>query len=90
MSYKSICQDVRQAMDWVHMFGDLKKETTANPDMYIAKDSRIPRLLYRMRKAGKKTFLLTNSDYKYTKAVMTFLCDVDEGPEVNLSTKYPV
>jgi len=81
ISYKSIGQDVRHAMDFIHLKGSLKSETTANPEKYIAKDPRLPRLLYRMRKAGKKTFLLTNSDYKYTRAVMTYLCDCAEGPE---------
>lgn len=28
MSYKSIFQDVRGAVDWVHIKGDLKSETT--------------------------------------------------------------
>ncbi|XP_057306324.1 cytosolic purine 5'-nucleotidase-like isoform X2 [Hydractinia symbiolongicarpus] len=81
LSYKSMCQDVRYCTDWVHAYGTLKSRTIADRDKYIAKDPRIPRLLYRMRKAGKKTFLLTNSDYKYTRDVMTYLCDCGEGPE---------
>lgn len=28
MSFKSIFQDVRRAVDWVHIQGDLKSETT--------------------------------------------------------------
>lgn len=81
LSYKSMCQDVRYCTDWIHAYGSLKEKTLANREKYIAKDPRIPRLLYRMRKAGRKTFLLTNSDYKYTKEVMTYLCDCSEGPE---------
>ncbi|XP_065648392.1 cytosolic purine 5'-nucleotidase isoform X3 [Hydra vulgaris] len=81
ISYKSMGRDIRHAMDWVHLYGNLKSITVADPDKYIAKDPRIPQLLYRMRKAGKKTFLLTNSDYKYTKEVMKFLCDCAESPE---------
>lgn len=76
-----MCQDVRYCTDWIHAYGSLKSETLANREKYIAKDPRIPRLLYRMRKAGKQTFLLTNSDYTYTNEVMTFLCDCGEAPE---------
>jgi len=84
ISYKSIGQDVRMAMDWLHISGSLKPKTMEDPDKYIAKDPRIPKLLYRMRKAGRKTFLVTNSGYKYTKQVMTYLCDIEEGPEPNV------
>ena len=81
LSYKSIGHDVRHAVDWIHGHGSLKVETVKDPEKYIAKDPRLPKLLYRMRRAGRKTFLLTNSDYKYTKAVMTYLCDFPSGPE---------
>jgi len=84
ISYKTICQDIRNAVDWVHIWGSLKSETIKNPEKYVAKDSRLPKLLYRMRKAGKKTFLLTNSDFKYTKAIMTYLCDFPHGPEADV------
>ncbi|XP_066922410.1 cytosolic purine 5'-nucleotidase-like isoform X2 [Clytia hemisphaerica] len=82
ISYKSIGQDVRMAMDSLHKSdGSLKPKTMEDPDKYIAKDPRIPKLLYRIKKAGRKTFLVTNSGYKYTKQVMTYLCDIPEGPE---------
>ena len=47
-----------------------------NIDKYIERDVRLPLLLARMRENGKKTFLLTNSDYRYTEKVMSFLFDV--------------
>ena len=43
---------------------------------YIERDERLPLLLDRMHQNGKKTFLLTNSDYRYTEKVMSFLFDV--------------
>lgn len=45
-------------------------------DRYIERDLRLPLLLDRMHENGKKVFLLTNSDYRYTEKVMTFLFDV--------------
>ena len=35
--------------------------------------SRLP--LFRMHDTGKKVFILTNSDYPYTKDIMTYLMD---------------
>ena len=47
-----------------------------NIDKFIERDIRLPLLLDRMHENGKKTFLLTNSDYRYTEKVMKFLFDV--------------
>lgn len=40
---------------------------------YIAKHPELPRFLECLRKSGKKVFLLTNSEYQYTEAVMEYL-----------------
>uniref|UniRef100_A0A914W4K1 Cytosolic purine 5'-nucleotidase n=1 Tax=Plectus sambesii TaxID=2011161 RepID=A0A914W4K1_9BILA len=77
MSYKSIFQDVRSAVDWVHVDSELKNFTVEHVEKYIIKDERLPELLTRMRSNGAQTFLLTNSDYKYTNGLMTYLL----GPE---------
>ncbi|KRZ56964.1 Cytosolic purine 5'-nucleotidase, partial [Trichinella nativa] len=75
MSYKSMYQDVRAAVDWVHYHGDMKRITLNNLEKYVHKDPRLPMLLTRMRDNGAKTFLLTNSGYFYTDKVMTYLLD---------------
>ncbi|KAH7980987.1 hypothetical protein HPB49_020650 [Dermacentor silvarum] len=75
MSYKSIFQDVRGAVDNIHTYGQLKTETINNLDKYLEKDERLPLLLDRMRAHDKKLFLLTNSDYGYTAKVMQYLFD---------------
>ncbi|KAL8587044.1 hypothetical protein ACOMHN_023434 [Nucella lapillus] len=75
MSYKSIFQDVRGAVDWVHLKGDLKSETTKNLEKYVYKDDRLPVLLKRLRTHGAKTVLITNSDYMYTNKIMSYLLD---------------
>uniref|UniRef100_A0A5S6PZS0 Cytosolic purine 5'-nucleotidase n=1 Tax=Trichuris muris TaxID=70415 RepID=A0A5S6PZS0_TRIMR len=75
MSYHSVYQDVRKAVDYVHYHGSMKQITLENLDLYIHKDNRIPMLLDRMRETGAKTFLLTNSGYYYTDKVMTYLLD---------------
>jgi len=40
---------------------------------YIRKTPQIAQLFHTLKKNGRKVFLLTNSEYYYTKAVMSFL-----------------
>uniref|UniRef100_A0A8C1HKJ3 5'-nucleotidase, cytosolic IIb n=1 Tax=Cyprinus carpio carpio TaxID=630221 RepID=A0A8C1HKJ3_CYPCA len=65
MSFKSMFQDVRDAVDWVHFKGTLKEKTVENLEKYVVKDGKLPLLLSRMNEVAK-VFLATNSDYKYT------------------------
>ncbi|RXM27400.1 Cytosolic purine 5'-nucleotidase [Acipenser ruthenus] len=80
MSYKSMFQDVRDAVDWVHYKGSLKEKTVENLEKYVVKDHKLPLLLSRMNEVAK-VFLATNSDYKYTEKIMTYLFDFDHGPK---------
>lgn len=73
MPFKSMFQDVRNAFDTIHADGSLKKETVDHLDDYVIRDEKIPLLFDRMRENGKKMFLLTNSGYKYTDQIMTYL-----------------
>lgn len=73
MPFKSMFQDVRNAFDTIHADGSLKKETVDHLDEYVIRDEKIPQLFDRMRDNGKKTFLLTNSGYKYTDQIMSYL-----------------
>lgn len=73
ISYKSIFEDVRGAVDWVHMQGALKRETLENLEEYVHKDERLPILLNRIREHNYKAFLLTNSGYDYTNEIMSYL-----------------
>ncbi|XP_058841249.1 cytosolic purine 5'-nucleotidase-like isoform X2 [Acipenser ruthenus] len=80
MSYKSMFQDVRDAVDWVHYKGSLKEKTVENLEKYVVKDHKLPLLLSRMNEVAK-VFLATNSDYQYTEKIMTYLFDFDHGPK---------
>ncbi|OXU19410.1 hypothetical protein TSAR_004076 [Trichomalopsis sarcophagae] len=83
MSFKSIFQDVRNAVDWIHMHGDLKTKTIENLDQYIKRDERLPICLTRIKESGAKVFLLTNSDYVFTDKIMTYLFDFPHGAKPN-------
>ncbi|XP_037835172.1 5'-nucleotidase, cytosolic II, like 1 [Kryptolebias marmoratus] len=74
MSYRSMFQDVRKAMDFVHDTGILKEQTIKNLDKYVIKDPDIPELLTRIKNVAK-VFLATNSDYNYTEVIMKYLLE---------------
>ncbi|KAI6235841.1 putative cytosolic purine 5-nucleotidase [Aphelenchoides besseyi] len=77
MSYKSIFQDIRNAVDWVHFDSDMKKNILGNLQKYVEKDDRAVQMLNELRAADRKTFLLTNSDYPYTNGVMSYILGND-------------
>lgn len=81
MSYKSMFQDVRTAVDYVHLKGDLKRLTVENLTKFVQRDDRLPTLLVRLRENGAKVFLLTNSDYNYTNKIMKYILEPLEKTE---------
>jgi len=48
-------------------------------EKYVQLDANLPVLLRRLKEAGKKTFLLTNSEWWYTNAIMGFILQNQEG-----------
>lgn len=75
MSYKSIYEDVDQVTDWMHR-GELKKQTVANLDYYVEKNPETLLMLDKLRKNGAKVFLLTNSDFQYSQAIMKHILEI--------------
>lgn len=84
MSFKSIFQDVRNAVDYVHIHGDLKSKTIEDIETYLKKDERLPMFLSRIRESGAQVFILTNSEYNFTDKIMTYLFDFPHGAKVLL------
>jgi len=76
--YEKIFTDVRFSVDSVHANGSLKSEIMGNLDRFIRKDPRLAPTLRELSRAGKKLFLLTNSEYFYTDALLKYLL-VNEG-----------
>uniref|UniRef100_A0A2K6EV53 5'-nucleotidase domain containing 4 n=1 Tax=Propithecus coquereli TaxID=379532 RepID=A0A2K6EV53_PROCO len=77
MSFRSLFQDVTEAMNNVHQSGCLKEKTLEDLEKYVEKDARIPILLGKMKEVGK-VFLATSSSYNYMDAIMTYLFGVSE------------
>ncbi|CEF70463.1 HAD-superfamily hydrolase, subfamily IG, 5'-nucleotidase and Purine 5'-nucleotidase family and HAD-like domain-containing protein [Strongyloides ratti] len=73
MTYKSIFKDIRKAVDYIHIQGTMKQDVIDNVKYYVDNDPRIAKMLLNLRENGKKIFLLTNSDYYYTNAIMKYI-----------------
>lgn len=65
--------DVRTSIDEAHQDGSVYREVTQNLDRYLDRDPELPATLHRLRSAGKKLFVLTNSPWHYTNTIMTYL-----------------
>jgi 5'-nucleotidase len=75
IDYAKLYDDIREAIDTVHRDNSLKRELRKDLGRYIFKDPELGPALHKLRSGGKKLFLLTNSMWDYTDAVMKYLLD---------------
>ena len=75
LDYRKLYDDIREAIDTVHRDNSLKKIIRADISRYIFKDEELGPALHKLRSGGKKLFVLTNSLWDYTNAVMSYLLD---------------
>lgn len=68
--YQELAEDVLKSVDIVHRDGSLKSTVVKDLDKYIIKDAEAVEALERFKKYGKKLWIITNSDYNYTKALL--------------------
>lgn len=71
-NYNVIASDVLSAVDRVHAEGKLKKHIGQDLGDYVIKDKRLVDGLKRFIQAGKKIFIVTNSDYHYTRLLLEY------------------
>jgi 5'-nucleotidase len=67
--------DIRTAIDSVHADGTLKARVRKELPRFVARDPELGPALHKLRSGGKKLFLLTNSFWDYTDAVMHHVLD---------------
>src|SRR5438067_12469746 len=75
VDYHKLYDDTREAIDEVHRDGSLKSELRKDLGRFIKPDPELPSALHKLRSGGKKLFVLTNSLWDYTDAVMSFVLD---------------
>jgi len=73
--YLDLFQDVRWAIDTAHRNGEMKAEILANRAFYILRDPELPAALDRWKRAGKKLFVVSNSEWRFTEGVLSYLLD---------------
>lgn len=70
--YKTIEEDLLEALDTSHRDGTLKGEVKKNVKKYIVQDANAVAALERFKLHGKKLWVITNSDYDYTKLLLDY------------------
>jgi HAD superfamily 5'-nucleotidase-like hydrolase len=73
--YSRLWQDIRESIDEAHRDDTMKRVIKAQLGDYIERDPDLAPTLHKFRSSGKRLFLLTNSAWDYTDAVMTWLLD---------------
>jgi len=71
-SYETIAADLMNAVDSAHRDGSLKGLVRKDLEKYIIRDSQLVQGLERYRKHDKKLFVLTNSEFSYTKLLLDY------------------
>jgi HAD superfamily 5'-nucleotidase-like hydrolase len=75
LDYLTLYNDVRKSIDKAHGDGRIKQDILTDMSRYVYRDSSLADTLHNFRSAGKKLFLLTNSEWYYSDAIMAFLLD---------------
>src|SRR5690606_9579855 len=70
VNYGRLFRDVRLAIDEAHADGAVHRTIVNNLPTYIDRDEHLARTLHKLRSSGKKLFVLTNSPWAYTDAMM--------------------
>ena len=70
--YAQIADDVLNCLDEVHRDGSLKAAVLTDLAKFVIQDEEVVRGLEKYKKHGKHLFLLTNSDFHYSKALLDF------------------
>jgi HAD superfamily 5'-nucleotidase-like hydrolase len=67
-----IADDVLNVLDEAHRDGSLKDTVKKNLNKFIVKDPDVVAGLEKFKRHGKKIFVLTNSDFAYTKLLLDY------------------
>lgn len=70
--YRTIELDILEALDTSHRDGSLKGQVKKNVKKYIVHDPEIVSSLERFKKHGKKLWVITNSDFEYSKLLLDY------------------
>ena len=75
VKYAELWRDVRECIDEAHRDDSLKSIIRADLPRFIDADTELAATLHKLRSSGKRLFVLTNSLWDYTDAVMRYMLD---------------
>ncbi|HEX3904782.1 MAG TPA: HAD-IG family 5'-nucleotidase [Polyangia bacterium] len=87
--YSAIWEHIRECIDLAHRDGSIKTIVSADFASYVERDESLAETLHKFRSSGKRLFLLTNSAWDYTSAVMHYLLDEVQGTDHSYPASYP-
>jgi HAD superfamily 5'-nucleotidase-like hydrolase len=71
-TYNEIADDILNCVDIAHRDGSIKEEVKQNLETYVIKEKEVVEVLERFVQYGKKVWIITNSGYAYTKALLDY------------------
>jgi HAD superfamily 5'-nucleotidase-like hydrolase len=75
VDFPRLWEDIRACIDEAHRDDSLKNIVKADLPRFLELDPDLPAALHKLRSAGKRLFVLTNSLWDYTDALMRHLLD---------------
>ena len=75
VDYARLFADIRECADLSHQDGSILDFVLADPPAYVERDPDLGTMFHKLRSAGKRLFLLTNSGAEYTRSMMSYLLD---------------
>lgn len=75
VDYGKLFSDIRRCADLSHQDGSILDVVLQDLPRYVERDPELGVLFHKLRSAGKRLFLVTNSGPEYTDAMMSYLLD---------------
>jgi HAD superfamily 5'-nucleotidase-like hydrolase len=75
VSYADLYGAVRDQLNEAHMEGQLKAEISRDPGRFVMPDADLPLALLDLKHAGKKLLVITNSEWAYTRDMLSYAID---------------
>ncbi|MBI2376982.1 MAG: HAD-IG family 5'-nucleotidase [Deltaproteobacteria bacterium] len=75
LGYLELYRLVRSTLDEAHFEGQLKAEIIADPDRFVVLDPEVPLALLDQKEAGRKLLLISNSEWAFSKAILSYAFD---------------
>jgi 5'-nucleotidase len=75
IDHAKVFADIRESIDEAHRDGTILEAVSSDFPRFVLKDRDLAPTLHKLRSAGKKLFVLTNSRWSYTEKMMSYLLD---------------